>query len=135
MHPVLLVYVHYQIHSEENYWQDIKFQLCHRQTTAQKTCHSISIALVSGQGREQCETAGFSATPYIFPSKTIACYFCRSLWLLVSHPPQLSPLLVTNLTQQGSTCLSKRWHEWDNSQQTQDKNCTNTWSIGLWLPW
>lgn len=61
-------------------------------TPAQKTCHSISIALIPGQGREQCETAGFSVTACILSSKTITGYFCKSLWLLISHSPQLSSL-------------------------------------------
>lgn len=76
----------------KHYWQDIKVQLCHQQTPAQKTCHSISISLISGQGREQCETAGYSVTACILSSKTITSYFCRSLWLLISHSPQLSSL-------------------------------------------
>lgn len=57
-------------------------------TSTKKPCHSISTALIFGQ----CETAGFSVTPCILPSKTITGYFCRSLWPLISHTPQLSSL-------------------------------------------
>ena len=53
--------------------------------TSTKNCHSIIIALITGQGRERWETAGFSLTPCLLPLKMNPGYFCRSLWLPISH--------------------------------------------------
>lgn len=105
----------------KQYWQDMKVQLCHRQTPAQKPCHGIIIALIPGQGREHCEIAGFSVTPCILPSKTISGYFCRSLWLLISHSPQLSSLGYKPSLARKHFSFSKVKHMRQQSTDTRQK--------------
>lgn len=92
--------------------------------TGAKICHSISIALVTGQGRERCEIAGCWVTPCLLPLKTTTPgHFYRSVWLPVSPSPQLSfrgckPCLER-------LCLSQRRRRRDSGQQTPGRKGTN----------
>lgn len=60
--------------------------------TSTKNCHCISSGLINGQSKERREmiVVFFFVTACLLLLKMNPGYFCRSLWLSISHSPQLS---------------------------------------------
>lgn len=92
--------------------------------TSTKNCHGISMALITGRGRERCEKAGFSVTPCLLPLKMNPDYFCRSLWLPISPSPQL-PFLGCKL------CSARKRSSFSKAKEMRQRS-TDARQKGYW---